>query len=353
MSSVTAGEDNTHTLTHVKVTDVFDADTQSKVDLTSMKLVSATIDGEDIAPRTVAVTDEQNRVYGWDIGNLPAGVTALITFKVKLNKDGLSEAVKAEKQGSPETDAMAARTIKNTASASADSVPAVSDDYSTYVKNYVSISKGISPYSYQNQSQNFTITVSAPSTNRYTEYNVPIFDELSNTYASLFSECGITSMTIKHSDGSQEDLTWGNFTQPNSISWCATIPEIRSGDTITIKSYAKVNDNYWNSTTDASNGSGEDTCITNYVYTPENNNEEAIESDGSSDTAETPDGTNIDTPEPTPDSSDDSSDESNNAEKKTSELSKTNDLLPVWLLPLLGIIATSALILTISLRKKH
>lgn len=337
----------------MKVTDVFDADTQSKVDLTSMKLVSATIDGEDIAPRTVAVTDEQNRVYGWDIGNLPAGVTALITFKVKLNKDGLSEAVKAEKQGSPETDAMAARTIKNTASASADSVPAVSDDYSTYVKNYVSISKGTSPYSYQNQSQNFTITVSAPSTNRYTEYNVPIFDELSNTYASLFSECGITSMTIKHSDSSQKDLTWGNFTQPNSISWRATIPEIRPGDTITIKSYAKVNDNYWNSTTDASNGSGGDTYITNYAYTPENNNEEAIESDGSSDTAETPDGTNIDTPEPTPDSSDDSSDESNNAEKKTSELSKTNDLLPVWLLPLLGIIATSALILTISLRKKH
>lgn len=263
---VTAGEDNTHTLTHVKVTDVFDADSQSKVDLTSMKLVSATIDGEDIAPRTVAVTDEENRVNGWDIGSLPAGVTALITFKVKLNKDGLSEAVKAEKQGSPETDAIAARTIKNTASASADSVPAVSDDYSTYVKNYVTISKGTSPYSYQNQSQNFTITVSAPSTNRYTEYNVPIFDELSNTYASLFSECGITSMTVKHSDGSQEDLTWGNFTQPNSISWRATIPEIRPGDTITIKSYAKVNDDYWNSTTDASNGSGGDTYITNYAY---------------------------------------------------------------------------------------
>ena len=56
---VTAGEDNTHTLTHVKVTDVFDNDSQSKVDLSSMKLAEATIDGENIAPRCVPVLDDQ------------------------------------------------------------------------------------------------------------------------------------------------------------------------------------------------------------------------------------------------------------------------------------------------------
>ena len=109
---VTAGEDNTHTLTHVKVTDVFDNDSQSKVDLSSMKLAEATIDGENIAPRCVPVLDDQNRVYGWDIGNLPAGESASLTFKIKINKEGISEAVKSAKEASPQTSAEIARTIK-------------------------------------------------------------------------------------------------------------------------------------------------------------------------------------------------------------------------------------------------
>lgn len=202
---VTAGEDNTHTLTHVKVTDVFDNDSQSKVDLSSMKLAEATIDGENIAPRCVPVLDDQNRVYGWDIGNLPAGESASLTFKIKINKEGISEAVKSAKEASPQTSAEIARTIKNTASASADSVPAVTDDYSTAVKNTVSIGKSTSNYDSKTQSQYFSITVSAPSDNRYTEYNVPIFDssELISDTRHL-EYCGISAISVRHADGSSE-----------------------------------------------------------------------------------------------------------------------------------------------------
>ena len=109
---VTAGEDNTHTLTHVKVTDVFNGDSQNKVDLSTMKLTEATIDGEDIAPRCIPLYDDQNRVYGWDIGNLPAGESASLTFKIKINKEGISGAVKSAKEASPQTSAEIARTIK-------------------------------------------------------------------------------------------------------------------------------------------------------------------------------------------------------------------------------------------------
>lgn len=76
-----------------------------------MKLAEATIDGENIAPRCVPVLDDQNRVYGWDIGSLPAGESASLTFKIKINKEGISEAVKSAK-ASPQTSAEIARTIK-------------------------------------------------------------------------------------------------------------------------------------------------------------------------------------------------------------------------------------------------
>ncbi len=242
---VTAGEDNTHTLTHVKVTDVFNGDSQNKVDLSTMKLTEATIDGKDIAPRCIPLYDDQNRVYGWDIGNLPAGESASLTFKIKINKEGISGAVKSAKEASPQTSAEIARTIKNTASASADSVPAVTDDYSTAVKNTVSIGKSTSNYDYKTQSQYFSITVTAPSSNRYTEYNVPIYDSAESISDTKHLEyCGISAMSVRHADGSSESLTWDNFSQGGGV-WSATIPEIRPGDTISIKSFIKFKDSFF------------------------------------------------------------------------------------------------------------
>lgn len=264
--NVSASEDNTHMLTHVKVVDVFDEESQNKVDLSSMKLVKASIDGEDITERCVALTDDQNRINGWDIGNLPAGTSASVTFKIKINKEGISAAVKAAKEATPDTDAAEARTIKNTASASADSVPAVTDDYSTTVKNTISLSKSNESYDYQTQTKNFIITVRTPDDNRYTEYNVPIRDVLSSVNNTLgFDGCGITAMSVRHSDGSSENITWDNFTQFGLISWGATIPEIRPGDVISIKSYAKVNESFWNTPLSSTSGSGGDGYIENTV----------------------------------------------------------------------------------------
>ena len=261
---VTAGEDNTHTLTHVKVTDVFDNDSQSKVDLSSMKLAEATIDGENIAPRCVPVLDDQNRVYGWDIGSLPAGESASLTFKIKINKEGISEAVKSAKEASPQTSAEIARTIKNTASASADSVPAVTDDYSTAVKNTVSIGKSTSNYDSKTQSQYFSITVSTPSDNRYTEYNVPISDSSESISDTRHLEyCGISAMSVRHADGSSENLTWDDFSQGGGI-WSASIPEIRPGDTISIKSFIKFKDSFFE-TLKSENGVAGDNYMLNRI----------------------------------------------------------------------------------------
>lgn len=261
---VTAGEDNTHTLTHVKVTDVFDNDSQSKVDLSSMKLAEATIDGENIAPRCVPVLDDQNRVYGWDIGNLPAGESASLTFKIKINKEGISEAVKSAKEASPQTSAEIARTIKNTASASADSVPAVTDDYSTAVKNTVSIGKSTSNYDSKTQSQYFSITVSTPSDNRYTEYNVPIYDSSESISDTRHLEyCGISAMSVRHADGSSENLTWDDFSQGGGV-WSASIPEIRPGDTISIKSFIKFKDSFFE-TLKSENGVAGDNYMLNRI----------------------------------------------------------------------------------------
>lgn len=261
---VTAGEDNTHTLTHVKVTDVFDNDSQSKVDLSSIKLAEATIDGENIAPRCVPVLDDQNRVYGWDIGNLPAGESASLTFKIKINKEGISEAVKSAKEASPQTSAEIARTIKNTASASADSVPAVTDDYSTAVKNTVSIGKSTSNYDSKTQSQYFSITVTAPSDNRYTEYNVPISDSSESISDTRHLEyCGISAMSVRHADGSSENLTWDDFSQGGGV-WSASIPEIRPGDTISIKSFIKFKDSFFE-TLKSENGVAGDNYMLNRI----------------------------------------------------------------------------------------
>ena len=261
---VTAGDDNTQTLTHVKVTDVFDENSQDKVDLSSMKLMSATVDGESIMARTVALRDSGGNVNGWDIGSLPAGQTAVLVYKVKLDKEALTEAVRAAKDTAPSSSVVEARRLTNTASASADEVPAVSDDFSMVVKNYLSVRKAASSYDWKTQTEHFTITVNAPSDNRYTEYNVPITDRLSSDPgASCFAASGIESMSVRHVDGSQEDLAWSGFAQPDTRSWHAVIPELRPGDVVTIKSCTTLADSFWDQS--VGNGVGGDTYMENHV----------------------------------------------------------------------------------------
>ena len=268
--TVTAGEDNTYKLTNVKVTDLFDSDSQSKVDLSTMTLVSVVNDGTDTTSQAAALYDGANNINGWNIGDLGIGSSAVVTFKVKINKTGVTTAVDAEKAAAKaseaSTDAADARTIKNTATASADGAAAVSDDYSTVLKNYLATSKSSNGYDWTTQTQNFKITVSAPSDNRYTMHNVPIYDYLSNPLDSgYYKESGIKSITVKHSDGNSESLQWNDFYQATTTSWYATIPEIQPGDVVTINAYLTFDDSYW--TRNYSNGgyAGDSNTKWNYV----------------------------------------------------------------------------------------
>ena len=263
---VTAQQDNTFKLTNVKVTDLFDD--ASKVDLSTMKLVSVTKDGSSYSTSSaVPLYDASGNVNGWNIGDLAVGESATVTYKVKISKDGLTSAVDVAKAKNPSTDASDARTIKNTASAVADDTDAVTDDYATTVANCITVNKHTDSYDGATQTEYFTITVLAPASNRYTEHNVPVHDYFSSGAldAKYYKESGVKSMTVTHSDGSTEDLTWGNYSHPNSTSWYATIPEMRPGDVVKIVSYTTVNDSYW--THQAANGYVGNTAKTyNHVY---------------------------------------------------------------------------------------
>lgn len=251
--TVKAGEDNTFKLTNVKVTDLFDDESQAKVDLSSMKLVSVINDSSDTTASAVEIRDGGDNIIGWNIGDLNIGASAMVTFKVKLDKQGVTDAVHAAKTADPESDAIDARTLKNTATVSADDTAPVSDDYSTFVSNYVRVSKSTSNYDYTTQSKHFSITVRAPADNRYTMYDVPIHDYLDSGAweAAYYEKSGISSMTVRHADGTTETLTPGNFEQINergdadSRSWYATIPEMRPGDVVSIDSYVTFSDAYW------------------------------------------------------------------------------------------------------------
>ena len=251
--TVKAGEDNTFKLTNVKVTDLFDAESQAKVDLSTMKLVSVINDSTNTTASAAEIRGDDGNIIGWNIGDLNIGATAKVTFKVKLDKQGVTDAVDAAKAGDSGSDAIDARTLKNTATVSADDTAPVSDDYSTYVSNYVKVSKSTSNYDYTTQSKHFTITVTAPSDNRYTMHNVPIHDFLDNNAweSACYEKSGISSMTVRHADGTTETLAPGNFEQINergnadSRSWYATIPEMRPGDVVTIDSYVAFSEAYW------------------------------------------------------------------------------------------------------------
>ena len=261
---VKAGQDNTHTLKNVHVTDVFTDGSETKVDLSTMELVSATVDGEDIASRLVPLTDDEGRLDGWNIGNLPAGQVARIVYTIKVDREGMTRAVDAAKQQTPSTDAIEARTIRNTASASAEGVPAVTDDFSMPVRNDVYISKSNGRYDAVHQTQHFTITVTASQLNTYTEYFMPIYDTLSSApAASVFEKSGVSSVTVKRADGTTMEVPLGAISYPSSREWRACLPTVEPGDVFTIDAYTQVADSYWSQTGSGTVGDGD---IWNYVY---------------------------------------------------------------------------------------
>ena len=264
---VTAGEDNTFKLTNVEVTDVFADSDKSKVDLSTMKLVKVISDSEDKTALAQALHDSDGNVNGWNIGDLPVGTSATVTFKVKPNKDGITAAVDAAKAADPATDAAEARTIKNTATAKADDTDPVADDCSVIVKNYVKVSKSTVSFDAATQREHFRITVTAPSDNRYTQHDVPIHDYVSGGLdAKYYKASGIQSATVKHADGTTETVQCENYSQTsNSKSWYATIPEMRPGDTVTIDAYLELDESYWTNPAGAGK-MGYSSDYWNYVY---------------------------------------------------------------------------------------
>ena len=270
---ISSGIDNTYKLTNVKVTDLFDEASRSKVDLSTMTLVSVTNDGITMTDSAVALYDGDGNVTGWNIGDLGIGCEATVKFKVKINKEGITAAVDAAKAIDSSSDAVDARTIKNTASVSADDTDAVSHDYSTIVKNYVKVSKSTKSFDTATQRQHFTITVTSPEDNRYTMHNVPIQDYLSSDYldASYYKGSGIASISVKHSDETTEPLAYGNYKQvdsrgnADSRSWYATISELCPGDVVTIDAYLELDESYW-SHVSGSGYVGNNAYTYNYVY---------------------------------------------------------------------------------------
>ena len=244
--AVKAGSDNTYKLTNVCVTDLFDSDSQSKIDLSTMQLVSVINDGVDTTSKASALYDADGKVNGWNIGDLGIDCSATVTFKVKINKSGITDAVDAAKAVDGSSDALDARTIKNTATATADETEPVTDDYSTYVENYLQVVKSTSSYDWTTQSQLFKVTVTSPSDNRYTMHNVPIYDYLTSYLdAKYYKESGIKSISVKHSDGTTETLTFSDFKQDTTHSWHAKISEIKPGDMVTVTTYLTFSDEYW------------------------------------------------------------------------------------------------------------
>ena len=262
-----AGQDNTYKLKNVEVTDVFDGENKFKVDLSTMKLEKVLVDGENKTSSATELRDTDGNINGWNIGDLPIGASATVTFKVKLNKDGVTAAVDAAKAADPASAAEDARTIKNTATAKADDMDPVSDDCSVIVKNYITASKSTASFDAAAQREHFRITVTAPRENRYTQHDVPIHDYLNGGLdAKFYKASGIQSATVRHADGTTETVQCENYSQdPNSKSWYATIPEVRPGDTVTIDAYLELDESYWTNPAGAGKA-GYSSYQYNYVY---------------------------------------------------------------------------------------
>lgn len=255
--TVKADETNTVKLTNVKVTDVFAETDQSKVIPDSMALQSVTVDGEDRTAAVEPLYDEANHLEGWNIGDLEIGSEATIVYKVQIDPEGISEAVKQDKDAQPDTAAEEARTITNTASVTAEGITeAVTATASGYVRNYLSITKHLDSYDSDLMRQYFRIEISVPKDNKYTMVHVPIVDYPGYTSDHEFYKAsGIESVQVKNPDGKTEEMQLEFFEEDGTGGWKAVLPELRPNAKVTIRSYIDLSEKYW---TEANkNGSGQ------------------------------------------------------------------------------------------------
>lgn len=252
---VTAGGDAGEMYENVCVTGDFIDDSERKVDLSSMALASATVGGADIRARVSPLSAAPNTVKGWNIGSLQAGETVSIVFTVRIDVDGISDAVSAEKWQAPATDARAARTIRLAASAAAEGVATVSDVCSVTVRNSVSVTKSLGRYDAATQTQHFTITVSAAPDNPYLMYYLPLYDEVTSAAnAGAIAESGVAEVMVRHADGVTERAALAAYSRPSSREWRAALPTVVPGDVFTLDAYTRVSDAFWEQTGQGSVG---------------------------------------------------------------------------------------------------
>lgn len=172
-----------------------------------------------------------------------------------IDADGISDAVSAEKQQAPESDARAARTINLVTSAAAEGVAAVSDDCPVMVRNDVSVTKSLGRYDAATQTQHFTITVSAAPDNPYLEYYLPLYDEVTSAAnTGAIAESGVAEVTVRHADGVTERAALAAYARLSSREWRAALPTVVPGDVFTIDAYTKVSDAFWEQTGQGSAG---------------------------------------------------------------------------------------------------
>ena len=253
--AVTAGGDTADSLENVCVTGDFIDGGERRVDLSSMAIASAAVDGADIRARVTPLGAAARTVNGWNLGSLHAESTARIVFTVGIDADGISDAVSAEKQQAPESDARAARTINLVTSAAAEGVAAVSDDCPVMVRNDVSVTKSLGRYDAATQTQHFTITVSAAPDNPYLEYYLPLYDEVTSAAnTGAIAESGVAEVTVRHADGVTERAALAAYARLSSREWRAALPTVVPGDVFTIDAYTKVSDAFWEQTGQGSAG---------------------------------------------------------------------------------------------------
>lgn len=98
----------------------------------------------------------------------------------------------------------------------------------------------------ETQTAHYKITLHSDELSSYTMSNFPVWDYLRYTPGvSCFSQCGVTSTSVQHKDGSTESVELTHFSQPDPCSWKAVIPQICPGDTITINSYVTLSNEFW------------------------------------------------------------------------------------------------------------
>lgn len=241
---VTADKGNTDPLTHVRIVDNFSDESREKVDSSTMKFQFMNASNKRM--RYENLTDESGALIGWELDSLAPGETATITYSVKMNADVVADAVRAAKEANGSSDALEERIIVNSASASADGVPEVTDTSRAVVRNCIIATKTLGSYDSATQSQHFTVVVKAPRDNPLAEYNVPVSDVAQPPSGVRFTQAGVASATVRHLDGSTEPMELANVQTEGTNSWQAVIPRMLPGDEVSIDSYVSVPDEIWN-----------------------------------------------------------------------------------------------------------